>query len=90
MDELYEAVRKKAVGYKVKETVSEFTVSNGACEMVRQKVTEKEVPPDLAALKMLKEEFGGEYSLMNEEELLEEKKRLLSLLKEEQSEAGEE
>ena len=26
--------------------------------MIRKKVTEKEVPPDLSALKMLKDEFG--------------------------------
>ena len=48
-----------------------------------KKVTEKEVPPDLSALKMLKDEFGQEYSIMSEEELLEEKKKLLEMLKEE-------
>ena len=71
MCEIYEAVRKKAVGYRVKETVSEYAVNDGNLEMIRKKVTEKEVPPDLSALKMLKDEFGQEYSIMSEEELLE-------------------
>ena len=88
MDELYQAVRKKAVGYKVTETVSEYAVNDGNIQMVKQKVTEKEVPPDLAALKMLKDEFGGEYAQMNEQELLQEKRRLLEMLKEEIDEAG--
>ena len=87
MDELYEAVRKKAVGYKVTETVSEYTAEGGTLTMVKQKITEKEVAPDLAALKMLKDEFGAEYADMNEEQLLVEKKRLLDMLKEENYEA---
>ena len=74
------------MGYKVIETVSEYALKDGELEMIKQKVTEKEVPPDLVALKMLKEEFGDEYADMNEEELLKEKTRLLKMLKEESNE----
>lgn len=49
----------------------------------KTKITTKEVPPDISAVKLIMEEMHADkYQSMNEEELLEEKQRLLKLLKE--------
>lgn len=49
-------VRKKAAGYTATETQEEFSLVEGEMQLVRRKVTTKEVPPDLSALKLLMEE----------------------------------
>ena len=83
------AVRKKAEGYTFEECVEEYGVSEGQLSLCKRKVTVKEVPPDLSAVKMLME-MGGEnpYEKMSEEELENEKNRLLNLLKEKQNETN--
>ena len=83
------AVRKKAEGYTQEECVEEYGVSEGQLSLCKRKVTIKEVPPDLGAVKMLME-MGGEnpYEKMSEEELENEKNRLLNLLKEKQNETN--
>jgi hypothetical protein len=84
---LLSAIRKKAEGYIQEECVEEYGVSDGQLSLCKRKVTIKEVPPDLSAVKMLME-MGGEnpYEKMSEEELENEKNRLLKLLKEKQNE----
>ena len=81
------AVRKKAEGYTQEECVEEYGVNDGQLTLCKRKITVKEVPPDLSAVKMLME-MGEEnpYEKMSEEELENEKKRLLRLLKEKQNE----
>ncbi len=81
------AVKKKAVGYTAEECVEEYGVSDGTLTLCKRKVTVKEVPPDLSAVKMLMEMDGIDpYEKMSEEELENEKNRLLLLLKEKQNE----
>ncbi|MBE5732941.1 MAG: hypothetical protein E7353_07930 [Clostridiales bacterium] len=83
------AVRKKAVGYTAEECVEEYGVNEGQLTLCKRKITVKEVPPDLSAVKMLIEIDGIDpYEKMSEDELETEKKRLLLLLKEKENETN--
>lgn len=65
--------------------VEEFAIVDGELTLVKKKVTKREVPPDIKAVKMLLEERGE----ASDEELEAEKLRLLSLLDEEKIEGEE-
>ncbi len=78
--EAKKALLKKALGFKTKEIVEEYSTTDGEIVLTKKKVTQKTVPPDCMAIKMLMEEEVGGY--LTDEELLEEKDRLLKLLKE--------
>lgn len=78
---LIEALWRKAVGYSVVESVDELALENGRLVLTKQKINTKEVPPDIAAVKLLMEEAGDELDSMTEEELEREKERLIGLLK---------
>lgn len=80
--QLFDAVKRKAIGYMTTENVEEYSLVDGELCIVKRKVTQKEVPPDIAAVKFLIDEDADEYSEMSEEELKKEKIRLLNLLKE--------
>lgn len=72
---------KKALGYDVKEIVEEYVSDeDGTVKLSKKKVTKKNVPPDMTALKMLLES-DKPISSMSDEELEKEKTRLLELLK---------
>ena len=60
------------------ETVEEFAVENGELKLVKKKVTKREIPPDIKAVKLLLD--GGEE--LSDEELEAEKTRLYKMLKE--------
>ena len=51
-DEIYSAVVKRARGYSACETVEEYAMIDGALELVKKRVTVKDVPPDMTAAKM--------------------------------------
>ena len=53
-------------------------MENGELKLVKKKVTKREIPPDIKAVKML---MDGKEEL-SDEELEEEKQKLLDLLKE--------
>lgn len=74
-DELMEAVAKRACGYAAKETVEEYAVVDGSLELVKRRVTVKDVPPDMTAAKMLID--GNDVSELSDEQLEAEKQRLL-------------
>lgn len=75
------ALLKCATGHCSREVVEEFAVEDGELKLVRKKVTKREVPPDLKALKIILE--GGKE--VSDEELKEEKRRLLIMLENEKS-----
>ena len=85
MDEqIVKALLKKAIGYTYDEVQEEYTVdSNGDSILTKRKIVKKYCPPDSVALKTYLE-LGLEksYEDMSDEELEEEKTRLLLLLKE--------
>lgn len=68
---------KKASGYVAEETQEEYALVEGDMQLVKRKVIRKDVPPDLAALKMLLNseppEEVTEEELRREREELEEK-----------------
>jgi len=65
--------------------VEEFTLEDGELKLVKKKVTKREIPPDIKAVKLLLEERGE----ATDEELEEERRKLLNLL-DEQNLQGEE
>ena len=73
------------MGYVASETVVEYAVVDGNLAAVKKKVCKKDVPPDLAALKLLMSERGEE---LTPQELEAEKLRLLKQLKEFENETG--
>ena len=75
------ALIKKALGFKTKEVIEEYSTTDGQIVLTKKKVTEKVVPPDCTAIKMLIEGQEGKVYL-TDEELEQEKNRLLKLLKE--------
>lgn len=83
-DKIIDAVRKVALGYSLEEVTEEYGVENGELKLVKRRETRKDVPPDLKAVKILIGE--KDYSLLSDEELEEEKNRLLAQLQEENHE----
>ncbi len=74
------ALEKCAVGLSASEVVEEFAMEDGELKLVKRKVTKRDIPPDVKAVKMLLD--GEDVSSLSEEELKEEKERLIKILKE--------
>ena len=74
------ALKKCAVGFGTSEVVEEFCVEDGELKLVKKKVTRRDVPPDIKAVKLLMD--GGAEGL-SDEELEAERERLIKMLKEE-------
>jgi hypothetical protein len=76
-----EALIKKAIGYDTTEIVEEYVSGDeGDIKLTKKKVTKKNVPPDLSALKLLLDSENVSLDSMSDEELEREKQRLLELL----------
>ena len=76
------ALIKKALGYDATEIVEEYVSSEeGEIKLQKKKVTKKNVPPDITAIKLLLEEQECSVQSMSDEQLEMEKERLLALLK---------
>ena len=75
---------KRALGYDSSETVEEYTADGEDMTIVRKKITTKNVPPDISAAKILLEDLTdkNEVGKLTDEQLKQEKERLLKLLKE--------
>ena len=80
-EEVLGALKKCAVGFGTSEVVEEFSVVDGELQLVKKKVTKRDIPPDIKAVKLLMDEndTGG----LSDEELEAEKAKLLEMLKEE-------
>ena len=77
------ALIKKALGYDAKETVEEYVSGEeGEIKLSKKKITVKNVPPDITALKLLMDDDRKPLAEMTDGELQEEKERLLKLLAE--------
>ena len=82
---IQKALLKRALGYEASETVEEYAKNGDDMNMVRKKITTKNVPPDISAVKMLLESFSdtsNELANLSAEQLQSEKEHLLALLKE--------
>lgn len=82
-EKIKEALLKKALGYDCTETVEEYVSEEGEIRLTKKKITKKNVPPDMSALKILLEESAIPVTEMSDEELNEEKMRLIKILAEE-------
>lgn len=80
-DGLKNALKKCAVGFDTSEVVEEFTVEDGQLKLIKRKVTRRDVPPDIKAVKMLLD--GEQAKEFTEEELVAERDKLIEMLKEE-------
>ena len=78
-----EALMKVALGYSVEEVTEEYAEVDGELKLTKRKETKKDVPPDLKAVQMLLSSAEDRVSELSDEELEEEKKRLLELLQNE-------
>lgn len=80
------ALIKRALGFTAKEVVEEFSFSDEGAKLTKRKITKKNIPPDISAVKVLLEVLNGEnnydFDTMTDEELFAERDRLLKLLKE--------
>lgn len=74
------ALKKRALGCKVVESVEEYGLVDGNLSLIKQKVMKKDVPPDVTALKILMDLKDDEILNMSDEELEAEKQRLLGQL----------
>ena len=82
-EKIGEALLKVALGYQVAEVIEEYAEVDGALKLTKRKKTKKDIPPDLKAVQLLlASETGGGYGEMSDEELEEERKRLLAVLAE--------
>ena len=82
--DIKDAILKVALGYSLEEVTEEYGVEDGELKLVKRKETKKDVPPDLKAVKLLMED--KDYSVLSDEELEQEKQKLLKRLKEEEGE----
>ena len=76
---LKQALIKKALGYDVEEIIEEYVGDkDGLIVLSKKKVTKKNVPPDISAIKILMDGQAENLSNLTDQELEEEKQRLLS------------
>ena len=78
-----DALVKKALGYDCTEVVEEYVSGDeGEIRLAKKKVTKKNVPPDITAIKLLIDQTDQPIEELSDEQLEVEKQRLLKLLKE--------
>jgi hypothetical protein len=61
--------------------VEEFVIEDGELKLVKKKVTKRDIPPDIKAVKMLLD--GDDCSNYSDEQLVAERDKLVEMLKEE-------
>ena len=79
-----EALYKKAMGYVSQEIIEEYITQDDNLVLSKRKVTSKEIPPDIPAVKTLIELIGMQDDITNltDEQLEQERTKLLQLLAE--------
>lgn len=85
---LQDALIKKALGYDATEVVEEYVSEEGEIRLLKKKITTKNVPPDMTAIKLLLVEEDKPIEEYTDEELETEKLRLIKILNE--AETGDE
>ena len=80
---MLETLYKKGIGYQTEEIVEEYASEDKGGELLKRKVTLKNVPPDVVALKAYLDmsKQMDEFDNLSDSELKAEKIRLLKLLK---------
>ncbi len=83
-DGVKSALKKCAMGFETGEVVEEYAVEDGELKLVKKKVTRRDIPPDIKAVKMLLD--GGDVTGFSDEELLSERERIAAMIKEDKFE----
>lgn len=62
-DKVQKSLLKKALGYRYNEVIAEYSIDEKGDEvLVKKKVTTKDVPPDIQAVKLLLDSLNVEHS----------------------------
>ncbi len=86
LESVKSALEKRALGYDSTEVTEEYSDDgSGGIRMLKRKVVQKNVPPDVSALKLLIELSDSQNKIedLSDEELESEKRRLIKMLMEE-------
>lgn len=78
------------MGFSTKEVTTEYAVDEetGKLKIVKQKINEKNIPPNADIIKLIYQHYAEtktDYSALTDEELEQEKQRLILQLKEEEN-----
>lgn len=83
-DKIEKSLIKKALGYQYKEVIEEYSIGEDGEKLSKKKVTTKDVPPDISAVKLLLESLNlaqnVDFEELSEEELKKEIKNAMQLL----------
>ena len=89
---LLKAINQCVLGMTTRETTTEYAPDdNGELKIVKQKVSEKTIPPNVDIIKLVYQSSMDkkiDYEKMTDEELEQEKQRLLKELKEKENDSG--
>lgn len=57
-NKIEKSLLKKALGYNYKEVVDEYVIDEDGQKLTKRKITTKNVPPDISAVKLLLDELN--------------------------------
>ncbi len=84
IDKIEKSLLKKALGYQYKEVIEEYSIGEDGEKLSKKKITTKDVPPDISAVKLLLDELNMsqnvDFENLSDEELKKEIKEALKLL----------
>lgn len=61
-EKIKKSLLKKALGYRYNEVIEEYSVDEDGEKLTKRKVTTKDVPPDMSAVKMLLDSLSVEHN----------------------------
>ena len=79
-EKLNKVLVKRALGYSCKEVIEEYSEESGNLKLIKKKVTKKNIPPDINAVKILLDKNDGtelNFNSLTDEELLKMRDELL-------------
>ena len=83
IDKIEKSLLKKALGYQYKEVIEEYSIGEDGEKLSKKKITTKDVPPDISAVKLLLDELNMSQNIdfenLSDEELKKEIKEALKL-----------
>lgn len=85
-EKVNKTLEKLARGYCVSEVTEEYAMDGGELKLVKKKETRKDIAPDMKAIMVLMEE--DDLSKKTDEELEEEKRKLIKIIKESEENGG--
>ena len=85
-DKIEKSLIKKALGYQYKEVIEEYSVAEDGEKLTKKKITTKDVPPDLTAVKMFLDSINistdENLEQMSDEELKKQIEKAMQMMEE--------